>query len=110
MKKEERTIQKIEDDVKSAGQTFLGMRMGDLLCRIPELDDKERKKDLIQEYYENQIGTYDKDFSGTRIRVNAAARIIRGDKVIYALLQFGSPVTVFSIQELNSFWSTDNNI
>ena len=51
MKKEERTIQKIEDDVKSAGQTFLGMRMGDLLCRIPELDDKERKKDLIQEYY-----------------------------------------------------------
>lgn len=85
MKKEERTIQKIEDDVKSAGQTFLGMRMGDLLCRIPELDDKERKKDLIQEYYENQIDTYDKDFSGTRIRVNAAARIIRGDKVIYAL-------------------------
>lgn len=85
MKKEERTIQKIEDDVKSAGKTFLGMRMGDLLCRIPELDDKERKKDLIQEYYENQIGTYDKDFSGTRTRVNAAARIIRGDKVIYVL-------------------------
>lgn len=44
MKKEERTIQKIEDDVKSAGQTFLGMRMGDLLCRIPELMIKNGKR------------------------------------------------------------------
>lgn len=85
MKKEERTVQKIKDDVKSAGQTFLGMRMADLLCRISELDDKELKKDLIQEYYENQIGTYDKEFAGTRIRVNAAVRIIRGDNVVYAL-------------------------
>lgn len=85
MKKEERSIQKIKDDVKSAGQTFLGMRMADLLCRISELDDKELKKELIQEYYEAQIGTYDKNVDGTRIRVNAAVRIIRGDKVIYAL-------------------------
>lgn len=85
MKKEERTVQKIKDDVKSAGQTFLGMRMADLLCRISELDDKELKKKLIQEYYENQIGTYDNKSDGTRIRVNAAVRIIRGDKVVYAL-------------------------
>lgn len=85
MKREERSIQKIKDDVKSAGQSFLGMRMADLLCRISEIDDKELKKDLIQEYYENQIGTFDKEFDGTRIRVNAAARIIRADKVVYAL-------------------------
>ena len=85
MKKDSRSEQKIKDDIKSAGQSFLGMRMADLLNRISELEDNILKKDLIQEYYENQIGTFDKKIDGTRIRVNAAARIIRADKVIYAL-------------------------
>lgn len=39
----------------------------------------------IAEIYENQIGTHDKEFAGTRIRVNATVRIIRGDKVKYVL-------------------------
>lgn len=85
MNKEERSIQKIKDDVKSAGRFFLGIRMMDLLSRISELDDKEKKQKLIQEYYENQVGTFDKEFGGMRTRVNAAIRIIRADKVKYAL-------------------------
>lgn len=30
----------------------------------------------IAEIYENQIGTHDKEFAGTRIRVNATVRLI----------------------------------
>lgn len=85
MIKVERSIPKIKADVKSAGQNFLGMRMADLLCRFSELEDKTLKNKLIQEYNENQIGTFDKTMQGTRTRVNAAIRIIRGEQVVYAL-------------------------
>lgn len=85
MIKVERSIPKIKAYVKSVGQNFLGMRMADLLCRFSELEDKTLKNKLIQEYYENQIGTYDKTIQGTRTRVNAAIRIIRGEQVVYAL-------------------------
>ena len=85
MKKEERSIAKIEDDVKSAGQSFIGLRMEDLLSRLPELEDKVTKNKLIEEYFENQIGTRDNAIGGTRTRVNAAIRIIKADKVLYAL-------------------------
>ena len=85
MKFKARTDEKIYDDVKSAGQSFLGLRMENLLVRVNELDDKETKKKLIEEYYENQVGTHDKNFDGTRVRVNSAIRIIMADKVILAL-------------------------
>lgn len=85
MKKEERSIAKIEDDVKSAGQSFIGLRMEDLLLRLPELEDKLTKNKLIEEYYENQVGTRDKAIGGTRTRVNSAIRIIKADRVLYAL-------------------------
>ncbi len=85
MKREERSNEKIKCDIKSAGQSFLGIHIADLLNRTLELDDKELKKVLIQEYYDNQIGTFDKEISGTQTRVNAVSRIIRADKVIYAL-------------------------
>lgn len=78
-------IKKILDDIKSAGQTFLGLRMEDLLLRINELDDTDIKKQLIQEYYEHQIGTHDDKFDGTRTRVNSAIRIIAANKVLFAL-------------------------
>ena len=39
MEFKERSDKKILDDIKSAGQTFLGLRMEDLLLRINELDD-----------------------------------------------------------------------
>lgn len=85
MLKKSRTESKIDDDIKSAGQSFLGIRMSDLLRRIPELENRSRKKKLIEEYYENQIGTRDKNIGGTSTRVNSAIRIIAADKVIYVL-------------------------
>lgn len=85
MERQERSINKTEDDVRSAGQTFLGLRMDDLLMRVAELDDKEAKNKLIEEYYENQYGTHDKEMSGVRTRVNSAIRIIKAEKVVYAL-------------------------
>lgn len=85
MEFKERSDKKILDDIKSAGQTFLGLRMEDLLLRINELDDTNSKKQLIQEYYEHQIGTHDGKFDGTRTRVNSAIRIIAADKVLFAL-------------------------
>ena len=85
MEFKERSDKKILDDIKSAGQTFLGLRMDDLLLRINELDDTDSKKQLIQEYYEHQIGTHDDKFNGTRTRVNSAIRIIASDKVLFAL-------------------------
>ena len=48
MKFKARTDEKIYDDVKSAGQSFLGLRMENLLVRVNELDDKETKKKLIE--------------------------------------------------------------
>ncbi len=84
MEFKERSDKKILDDIKSAGQTFLGLRMEDLLLRINELDDTDIKK-LIQEYYEHQIGTHDDKFDGTRTRVNSAIRIIAANKVLFAL-------------------------
>lgn len=85
MEFKERSDKKILDDIKSAGQTFLGLRMEDLLLRINELDDTDSKKQLIQEYYEHQIGTHDDKFDGTRTRVNSAIRIIAANKVLFAL-------------------------
>ena len=80
-----RTKAKIDDDIRSAGQTFIGIRMEDMLHRIPELVDGNRKTKLIQEYFENQIGTSDKEVDGTRTRVNSIIRIIKSDNVLYAL-------------------------
>ena len=64
--------------------------MEDLLLRVNELEDKETKKKLIEEYYENQIGTHDKEFDGTRVRVNSAIRIIAANKVVFALERIDS--------------------
>ena len=47
MKFKARTDEKIYDDVKSAGQSFLGLRMENLLVRVNELDDKETKKKTV---------------------------------------------------------------
>ena len=85
MHRENREISKIDKDIKSAGQTFLGFRMEDLLLRADELDNKELKKQLIMEYFKYQIGTFDLKISGTNTRVNSAIRIIKADKVLYAL-------------------------
>lgn len=85
MKKENRSVENIKNDIRSAGQSFLGIRMRDLLNRIDELDDKDSKTKLIEEYFNNQVGTYDKNIGGTRTRVNSAIRIIKAEKVEYVL-------------------------
>lgn len=82
-----RSDEDILRDVQSAGQNFLGMRLGDMITRIAELDDKGLKTKLIEEYYRNQDGYFDKDVSGTRVRVNSAVRIIRSGKADFALKQ-----------------------
>lgn len=82
-----RSDEDILRDVQSAGQNFLGMRLGDMITRIAELDDKNLKTKLIEEYYRNQDGYFDKDVSGTRVRVNSAVRIIRSGKATFALKQ-----------------------
>lgn len=87
MKRELRNINKINDDIKSTGQSFLGLYMSELVTRIHELDDRVLKSKLIQEYFENQKGFSDKGIGGTRTRVNASIRIIKAEKVIYALEQ-----------------------
>lgn len=85
MEKITRSNSKIDADIRSAGQTFIGLRMADMLCRISLLENITNKNGLIQEYFNNQVGTYDKDAGGTRTRVNSVIRIIKADKVIYAL-------------------------
>ena len=97
MERKPRPISKIDDDIKSAGQTFIGIRMEDMLTRIPELEDRNKKNKLIEEYYENQIGTQDSECEGTRTRVNAVMRIIQSDNVLYALKRInGSDSRVLS--------------
>jgi len=82
---EPRNLEKIDDDIKSAGQSFIGGYIEDMLNRIPELDDRHSKNKVIEEYFENQQGFYDKDIGGTRTRVNAVIRIIKANQVKYAL-------------------------
>lgn len=87
MKKKSRSLDKIKDDIKSAGKSFLGLKMADLLVRSKELEDRVSKRKLIEEYHSHQYGYYDKGIGGTSTRVNAAIRIISAEKVVYALGQ-----------------------
>lgn len=85
MKEEISSIAKIEDDVRSEGKAFLGLRLSDMLLRIAELKHSKSKRELIQEYFMHQVGTHDTDIGGTRTRVNSAIRIIKAKKVLYVL-------------------------
>lgn len=78
-------INEVNGSIRSAGMGFLVFRMEDLLLRTDELDDRIKKAELINEYYQNQIGYYDKKDRGTKIRVNSAVRIIKADMVLYTL-------------------------
>ncbi len=85
MEKVVRTDAEILRDIRSAGLSFVGYYMEDLLLRTSELEDKERKKALIEEYYQNQIVTKDSKIGGTTTRVNSVIRIIKADKVVNVL-------------------------
>lgn len=93
MKKVERSLSKIDDDIRSAGKTFIGLHMANMLQRIDELEDNNSKTRLIQEYFDNQVGTFDNTLCGTRTRVNSVIRIIKADKVLYALKTIGKVST-----------------
>lgn len=85
MEKVSRSMDKINDDIKSAGQSFLGLHFEDIIRRFPELEDRTLKNKIIEEYYKKQYGFFDKNEGGTRTRVNAAIRIIRSGQVVNAL-------------------------
>lgn len=85
MYKENIGINKIERCIRSAGLGFLGIRMEDLLLRTDELEDKKKRTNLINEYYQNQIVYYDENITGTIIRVESAIQIIKADMVLYTL-------------------------
>ena len=80
-----RSMDKINDDIKSAGQSFLGLHLEDIIRRFSELEDRTLKNKMIDEYYKKQHGFFDKHEGGTRTRVNAAIRIIKSGEVVYAL-------------------------
>ena len=85
----ERIDLKIDRLIRSAGKSFLAYNLGELLNRIDELNDKNRKKKVIESLNLNQQGFYDKEISGTTIRVNSALKIINANKVedvLYLLL------------------------
>ena len=76
---------KIDRYIRSAGKTFLAIRFEDLLSRAEALDDTRLRYKIIEEYYQKQIGTFDKKIEGTAIRVNAARYIIAANQVLFAL-------------------------
>jgi len=80
-----RSIDKIDDDIESAGQSFLGFYLGDIIKRFSEFDDRTSKNKIINEYFKSQNGFYDNHIENTRVRVNAAIRIIKACEVKYAL-------------------------
>ncbi len=85
MVKKQRTLEKIRDDVRSAGQGFIGFYMEDLIKRVDELENQDSKKKLIEEYFKNQVVTKDTKIGGTTTRVNAVKRIIEADEIVYVL-------------------------
>lgn len=85
MKKEMRTQEQVDRDIRTAGSGFLAFKLSDMLLRIGELENKTSKDALINDFYHNQEGYSDSDPSGTRWRVNAARRIISAGQTIYAL-------------------------
>ncbi len=76
---------KIDRYIRSAGKTFLAVRLEDLISRAEELDDSRLFGKLIEEYYKNQIGTFDREITGTATRVRAARYILAADQTVFVL-------------------------
>ena len=84
MERIDRSDDKINQDIDNAGKTFIGLYMEHILIQIK---DGFTKNDIVDRLYKNQVGFYDKGNDGTNTRVLAIYRIIKADKVIYALRQ-----------------------
>lgn len=78
---QDRTLKR---NIESAGGWFVGEYAASILNKFNELEsDTDFKNEFVREVFHNQ--GRDKDFGGTRTRVNAVIRIIKSNKIIEAL-------------------------
>ncbi|MFS0661296.1 hypothetical protein AB1L07_20975 [Niallia alba] len=71
-------------NLESAGGWFVGEYASLIISKFRQLEnDKEIKKEFIQNIFHSQ--GRDKDYGGTRTRVNAVLRIIKSDQIEEAL-------------------------
>jgi hypothetical protein len=81
IKMQDKTLKR---NIESAGGWFVGEYIALILSKFNELEnDKDFKNEFVREVFNSQ--GRDKDYGGTRTRVNAVIRIIKSDKVIEAL-------------------------
>ena len=74
----------LKRNIESAGGWFVGEYTSLILSKFNELEnDKDFKNEFVREVFISQ--GRDKDYGGTRTRVNAVIRIVKSDKVIEAL-------------------------
>lgn len=74
----------LKRNIESAGGWFVGEYAALIRKKFNQLEnDKDFKSEFVREVFHSQ--RRDKDYGGTRTRVNAVIRIIRSNKVIEAL-------------------------
>jgi len=79
------SLEKTERYLQSAGMSFFVERVEEILLNINNLKTKEEKSKLIRKCFENQERYFDKNISGTRVRVNSVIKIIEENSVEYVL-------------------------
>lgn len=74
----------LKRNIESAGGWFVGEYTALILSKFNELEnDKDFKNEFVRDVFHSQ--GRDKDYGGTRTRVNAVIRIIKSNKVVDAL-------------------------
>ncbi|MGQ4666837.1 hypothetical protein ACUIJN_13590 [Metabacillus halosaccharovorans] len=74
----------LKRNIDSAGGWFVGEYATVMMDKYNELENsKDSKIEFVKEIFHSQ--GRDKDYGGTRTRVNAVLRIIKSDKMIEAL-------------------------
>ncbi len=74
----------LKRNIESAGGWFIGEYTALILSKFNELEnDKDFKNEFVRDVFHSQ--GRDKDYGGTRTRVNAVIRIIKSNKVVDAL-------------------------
>ena len=74
----------LKRNIESAGGWFVGEYAGLIMNKFNELEnDKDVKNEFVRDVFHSQ--GRDKDYGGTRTRVNAVIRIIKSNKLIEAL-------------------------
>ncbi|GLB61743.1 hypothetical protein NCCP133_38720 [Cytobacillus sp. NCCP-133] len=74
----------LKRNIESAGGWFVGEYAAEILNKFNQLEnDKNFKNEFVREVFHSQ--GRDKDYGGTRTRVNAVLRIIKSNKTVEAL-------------------------